>query len=248
MEHILIRLLGFLGTIIAGDAAVYDRWVWLKKNIHRGPIRTLDAGCGSGALTLYAARVGDSAIGISFDERNNEKGRQRSTLLGINNCRFITENFNNLEQHTASLGTFDQIICFETIEHIINDVGLLKIFYSYLNKNGRLLLTAPYRFYNHLPGDYISEVEDGAHVRWGYTHDEINKLLLACNFTVIKQEYVTGFISQQLIRLNRIISNFDFRLAWLVVLPLRPLTIFDPLVTKWLKYPYLSVAVVAEKR
>lgn len=249
MDDILVKILGFLGTVIAGDAAVYDRWVWLKKHMRRGPVRTLDAGCGSGAFTIATARSGNIAIGISFDESNNAKARRRAALLGVRGCEFITENFRNLKSRARELGTFDQIICFETIEHILNDRGLVEDFFYVLNKGGVVLLTAPYRYYRLLPGDEagLSITEDGGHVRRGYTHESIAEIFESAGFTMKKMEYVSGFLSQQLIRLNRIISRFDYRLAWAVVLPLRIVTIFDPILTPFLGYPYLSIAVIAEK-
>lgn len=250
MDHFLIRIFGYLGTVIASDTAVFDRWTWLKKNIQRGPIRTLDAGCGSGAFTIYAALVGNNAVGISFDENQNQKARDRAKLLKVEKCTFVTENLNNLEAKALELGKIDQIICFETIEHLLDDRGLLKNFSLLLNSKGRVLLTAPYLHYRLLPGDEvgISKTEDGGHVRVGYTHDDIGALFGEAGLKMIKKDYVTGVVSWGLCALYRHISKLDYRFASLCVFPLRVFTILDPILTPLFHFPHLSIAVVAEKQ
>lgn len=210
--------------------------------------RVLDAGCGSGAIALYTAYLGNETVGVSFESRNNEVATYRAQLLNLKNTKFIIGDLRKLDELSNQLGTFDQIVCFETIEHIMNDVKLLRDFFGVLRPGGKLFLTAPYKHYRRLPGDHITSVEDGDHVRWGYTHDEIEKLLKQEEFEVLKKEYTTGFISQTLIRFDRILSKYSHLLSWIILFPFRVLVIFDPLVTPLIKYPYLSVAIVARKK
>lgn len=105
-------------AILFGDSAAFDRFRWFVKRMKGGDIRTLDAGCGSGALTLYAAKRGNEAVGISFDERNNRMAEERARILGIERAQFVTGDLRKLDTLAPSLGVFEQIICFETIEHI----------------------------------------------------------------------------------------------------------------------------------
>src|SRR3989344_7486468 len=154
MENALVKLIGYYATILHGDVAVFDRYRWLKKHLLAGPLRTLDAGCGSGAFTMYAAKRGNEAIGISFDERNNEIAEERAKLLGINGVRFVTGDLRKLDELSCKLGLFDQIICFETIEHVLGDEKLVKDLSNLLKPGGTVLLTAPYKhYYRHLLGD-----------------------------------------------------------------------------------------------
>ena len=246
MENLILRLFGFLPTVLFGDAAVFDRWLWLKRHLGRG--RTLDAGCGSGAFAIYAAKRGNEAVGISFDERNNKVASERAKLLGVQNVSFLSHDLRRLDELAEKLGTFDQAICFETIEHIVNDKKLLRDIRGMLNPGGELLLTAPYTHYKRIMGNKISEVENGDHVRWGYTHEEIESLLKEAGFAVKTRDYVTGAISQWLILLYRALSRvLPYQAAWAVVLPFRLLTVLNPVVTKLLRYPYLSIAIVAER-
>ena len=244
----ICKIFGVFPLMLAGDSAVWDRWIWLCGNIKKEGVRTLDAGCGSGAFTLYSAKKDNDSVGISFDERNNKVARERAKVLRLKNVKFIQGDLRKLGD-IKEIGKFDQIICFETIEHIRDDKKLLKDFFSILYPDGVLLLTAPYKFYKHLPGDNISDIEDGGHVRWGYTHEEMKNLLNEVGFEVCKMEYVTGMISQNIIRVERMLSKiFPYRLAWIIVFPFRFLVLFDFLLTKIFRYPYLSIAVVAEKK
>lgn len=248
MENILVRFIGYMATVLHGDPAVFDRWRWLKKNLNSGHLRTLDAGCGSGAFTIYAAKIGNEAIGISFNERNNIIAAERAKILKISNVNFIQGDLRKLDEMSEILGKFDQIICFETIEHILDDKKLIKDFLSLLNPGGRLLLTAPYKYYKHLYGDRLSAYEDGGHVRWGYTHEEMKDLLEKFDFKIETTEYITGYVPQQLINLQRVLSEVNPKLAWLIIFPLRIFQFFDPIITKIIKYPFFSIGVVAVKK
>lgn len=252
-EHILIKVIGYLATVLHGDAAVFDRWLWLRKNLRRGSLRTLDAGCGSGAFALYAAKIGNEVVGISFDERNNKAAKERANILGISNARFITGDLRELDSMKGDLGLFDQIICSETIEHILGDRKLIKDLSDLLRPEGRLLLTTPYKNYSkRLLGDDkvpLSTYEDGGHVRWGYTHEELEQIFNEAGLSVSKKNYVSGIVSQLNIVLYRILqSKINYKIAWILCFPFRALVIFDSIITKIVKFPRLSVAVVGEKK
>jgi SAM-dependent methyltransferase len=247
MNNILVRVFGYIATVLHGDAAVFDRWLWLRRHIQPGHLRTLDAGCGSGAFAMYAAKIGNDALGVSFDAENNKKASARSKLLGIKNIKFIQTDLRSLDEISEHLGLFDQIICFETIEHICNDKKLIKDIANLLKKNGKLFLITPYKHYKHLPGDKLSLVEDGGHVRWGYTHEEIKNILHGFNLKVQTEEYISGYISWHLIYFQRIFEQFHPKLAWLLVFPFRIFQWIDPFLSKIIHYPFLSIGVVASK-
>lgn len=252
-KNILVKIIGYSATILHGDAAVFDRWIWLRRNLTPGPLRTLDAGCGSGAFTMYAAKIGNEAVGISFDKRNNSVAEERADILNIKNVKFITGDLRKLDEIKKTLGSFDQIICFETIEHILDDQKLVKDFFDILKPGGKLLVTAPYKFYNkRLLGDdkfSLSVHEDGGHVRWGYTHEEIANIFNNANLIIGKKEYVSGIISQLIVVLYRFLqARMSYKIAWLIVFPLRIFIVLDPLITKLFKLPYLSIGVVGIKK
>ncbi|MBI3590056.1 MAG: methyltransferase domain-containing protein [Candidatus Melainabacteria bacterium] len=221
MKNAIIKLFGLTSLVLFGDPPSFDRFIWLKKYLKPGFLRTLDAGCGSGTFTLYAAKLGNDALGISFDKRNNSVAQERAMLLGIQNANFIEWDLRNLSSLSNDIGLFDQIICFETIEHIKEDCKLLSALSKLLNPGGRILLTAPYKYYNHLFTDKVSEYEDGGHVRWGYTHEEMGDIFTDAGLELETKEYISGFFSQQICNLQRILSFVFGDLSWFMVFPLR---------------------------
>lgn len=247
MNNLLVRILGWHATVLHGDPCVFDRWLWLKKRLRPGPLRTLDAGCGSGAFTMYAARIGNDALGLSFDEHNNAAAAGRAQILRIPGARFTHVDLRELDRRLPSLGVFDQIICLETIEHILDDRKLAKNLSALLKPGGRLLLTTPYKHYRRLLGDRLSATEDGGHVRWGYTHGEMRALFAGQGLEVVEESYISGVVSQQLTNLMRLLSCVHPYFAWIAVFPLRIFQVFDAPLTRALRYPPLGIGVVAIK-
>jgi SAM-dependent methyltransferase len=247
MKDTLVRLIGWRATILHGDPTVVDRWRWLRRHLRAGPLRTLDAGCGSGAFTLYAARVGNRALGLSFNPREVQAARRRARILRVPGAEFHQRDLRDLGAGAAGLGTFDQILLFETIEHIRDDARLLAELVTMLRPDGRLLLTAPYKHHRALWGERLSEHEDGGHVRWGYTHQEIRDLFRGCGLEVLAEEYLSGLVSQKIASLIFGLSRVHYRLGWAATFPLRIFQGLDRPLTRLTGYPYLSIGVVGHK-
>lgn len=254
VENLLVRLLGWHATVLHGDPTVADRWEWLKKHLKAGPLKTLEVGCGTGAMTLFAARLGNQSLGLSFNDRNNQVALQRASLLKLRNVFFKTADLRSLENLGLGTDVFDQVICLETIEHLLEDQKLLDNLSALLKPKGKLLLTTPYKGHFPLIGEaqdpeYRSAVEDGGHVRFGYTSEEMRSLCEKAGLSIESEEYVSGYVSQKLYTLFcKMDAWFPHRFVWLVTLPLRPLRKLDRWVTQALGYPGLSLAVVAVKR
>jgi 2-polyprenyl-3-methyl-5-hydroxy-6-metoxy-1,4-benzoquinol methylase len=247
MKNLLVRLIGWKATVLHGDPSTYDRWKWLERHLQRGPLRTLEAGCGSGAFIMYAARMGNHSIGISNSKSHNDAARNRAQLLRLSNIDFLEIDLRNLDEWKNKLGKFDQIICFETIEHLLNDKKLIEDLSELLSPGGRLFLTAPYKHHERLLDETTSQVEDGGHVRYGYLHKELSQLLAESGLQVLREEYISGYVTQQLMNLMRILSRFNYVFAWALTAPLRILGFLDRPLTNGINYPYLSVGVVASK-
>lgn len=248
MSDVLIRTFGWRAAMFHGDAAVFDRWRWLRRHITPGPVRTLDAGCGSGAFSLFAATQGNRVLGLSFDAANQQKAERRARAAGVQNAEFRTGDLRRLDEFAGELGEFDQILCLETIEHIWNDAKLVADLAALLRPGGRLLLTTPYKEYRPLLGDHVSPTEDGGHVRYGYSHDELRALFTAAGLDVVAEEFISGWMTQRLINVFRRVSRVNTGLGWAVTLPLRALQVVDRPVTAALSYPHLSIAAVGVKK
>ena len=234
--------------VLHGDTLVVDRWKWLKPLLLPGPKRTLDAGCGNGCFTIYAAKIGNEVIGLNFDEGPNVGARFRANLLGVNGAQFRQGDLRELDKMADELGTFDQILCMECIEHISDDKKLVTDLAALLKPGGRLLLTTPFKNHKPLRDEVVSGKEDGGHVRFGYTHAELRQIFEGSGLKVESEQFISGFIAQKLTSLARIFGLSRERIGWAVVFPLRCLKILDKHVTAMLNYPYLSVGIVGIKQ
>jgi SAM-dependent methyltransferase len=250
MSDTILRVLGWRSLLIHGDACVLDRWLWLRRYLRKGDFRTFDAGCGNGVFSIYAARVGNATVAASFSPGEQEDAQRRADRLGVSGIELRTLDLRDIEEHRASLGHFDQIICFETLEHMSDDEGLVKSLVAMLRPGGRLLLTAPFDAHRPLYTEerHPSPVEDGSHVRYGYSRQRLREIALGADLDVAGEGFISGVVSQKLTDLMRwLTGRFGLRVGWALVLPLRPLVIFDATLSRLLGYPYLSVALCGVK-
>jgi SAM-dependent methyltransferase len=216
-------------------------------------MRTFDAGCGNGGFSIYAARIGNAVVAASFQASEQESARRRADLLGVSGIDFRVIDLRDLDDHHDALGLFDQIVCLETIEHISDDEGVVRSLAAMLEPGGRIMLSTP--FDRHRPlyteDPHPSPVEDGSHVRYGYSQQRLRQIVESAGLEVEagSESFISGVVSQKLTNLMRRLSaRIGLFPAWLIVLPLRVLVVFDAPLSRVLRYPYLSVSVCAVKR
>lgn len=246
----MLRVLGWRSLLIHGDPCVLDRWLWLRSHLRKGPVRTFDAGCGNGGFSIYAAREGNDVVAASFSVGEQEDACRRADLLGVTGIDFRTLDLRQLEDHRAALGDFDQIICFETIEHVIDDEGLVRRLAEMLRPGGRLLLSTPFDAHHPLFSEerYPSATEDGSHVRYGYSQRRLREVAEDAGLQVASEGFISGVVSQKLTDLmRRMTGRLGLAATWALTLPLRPLVLLDAPLTRLLRYPRLSVALCAVK-
>jgi hypothetical protein len=119
-----------------------------------------------------------------------------------------------------------------------------------LRPGGRLFLTTPFDQHRPLFSEerHPSPVEDGSHVRFGYSRERVREIARNAGLEVVEEDFVSGVISQKLTDLmRRLTVRFGVIVGWLALLPLRPLVVFDAPLTRLLRYPELCVAIVAVK-
>jgi hypothetical protein len=118
-----------------------------------------------------------------------------------------------------------------------------------MRPGARLLLTAPnFDFKPISPSDAgpFPLVENGDHVRRGYSAAMLRELCDDAGFVVEEVSSCSGFISQMATRLLRRVK--PYRLAWLLVLPLRLLPApLDGLIRRLTGWPDYSICLVAYK-
>jgi 2-polyprenyl-3-methyl-5-hydroxy-6-metoxy-1,4-benzoquinol methylase len=239
--------MGWRALLIHGDPCVLDRWLWVRRHVRKDGARTFDAGCGNGGFAIYAAVAGNEVVAASFSAEELQHASHRAALVDAP-VDFEVIDLRDLASHAGRLGAFDQILCLETIEHLSDDQGILSNLASMLKPNGQLLLTTPSMDHPPLLGESRDPdpVEDGGHVRYGYTKERVQELLTNAGLTVTHHARVSGVISQRLTNLmRRLERRMPTPLAWLLLLPLRTLVILDRPLTEVLGYPYLSVTARA---
>jgi SAM-dependent methyltransferase len=259
MSDLLVRIFGWRVTLIHGDTMVLDRWRWARRRLPLtlpASASLLDVGCGSGAFTMGAARRGYEAVGLSWDERNQAVAMSRATLLGLQNISFPICDVRRLDERGELHGRFDIALCFENIEHIIDDQKLVKDIYDCLKPGGRMLLSTPNYFYHPLsPGDRgpFPQIEDGGHVRRGYSAGMLEELCERVGFRVEEIGCVSHYFSQRSTTVLRFLNwHLGSTLGWVLSLPLRLLPVlFDGWLGRWLGHwldrPGFSITLVAYK-
>lgn len=247
----MLRLGGWRLLLFHSDTLVLDRWLWVRRGLRHGALRTFDAGCGNGVFSMYAARCGNRVLAASFSEQEQSTARARAATLGIGGIDFRLIDLRDLEARSAELGEFDQIVCLETIEHLLDDAKLMRALAGMLTPGGQLLLTTPYDRHRPLYGETSepSELEDGSHVRFGYSPERLAQLARDAGLDVAEESFVSGAISQAVTNLLwRLTDRLGLLAAWILVLPLRPLVLLDGPLTRILRRPHLCVALRAVKR
>jgi cyclopropane fatty-acyl-phospholipid synthase-like methyltransferase len=221
----------------------------LGRHFGRGALLTLDAGCGNGAFSYLAYSRGNTVLGINSDAEQVLKCEAYRDFLGLdpNRCQFRIHNIYDVSTLDQK---FDQIICFETLEHLKRDREVLTLFQGVLADNGVLHLCTPRRNRRPYYGEALSEDEDGGHVRLGYELAHLEDLLNGTGFVVTETDRAVGYFSLQVEAMLNMIDvklakhlRDDFRavLRMLSFVCLYPLTFLDVL-----SRDYLCVYVQAK--
>jgi len=86
-------------------------------------------------------------LGLSWDTRNQTTAALRAKLLNLHSASFEVQDVRHLGERKALFNSYDIAICFETIEHVIDDRKLLTDVTNCLKSGGRVLLATSYHFY-----------------------------------------------------------------------------------------------------
>ena len=189
------------------DFCLRQRLKLVKKYLRAGDIKTLDVGCGNGALSFLCYSLGNSVTGIDINADNIDRCRKFAEFKRFPDklVKFKALNAYNLSELN---GTFDQILCFEVLEHLLRDKLIIELFTKLLNPQGILHLGVPNLNCPDYYGERISTYEDGSHVRKGYSYPMIKKILEGYNLAVVKKYGYGGIFTLKVTVLSRRIGLF----------------------------------------
>lgn len=187
-----------------------------------GPRDVLDAGSGNGYFSWLAYKSGARVVAINFEESQVEKARE--FLVGYRKAdparlRFEQRNLYDLAREER---TFDEIICYEVLEHLRDDEMVVKEFYRLLRPGGVLHLCCPYRLHPRHQAEVLDTQETGGHVRPGYTEEDYRKLLVPLGFRL---DRVVGIGPKPLYLADEFLRAIRNRLGDAAALPFVPLAV-----------------------
>ncbi|MFV2044097.1 MAG: class I SAM-dependent methyltransferase [Anaerolineales bacterium] len=145
--------------------------------------KILDAGSGHAYATFWLARHYPQyqISALDFDRDLAFAGQQLAERLGFENVHFGQADVADMDEVAA----YDLIFSIDLLEHIVDDVGILRAFRRALHPQGQLLLHLPRRHQEHhrfFPA--FKEHTTPEHVRDEYTADEIRERLVRSGFEI----------------------------------------------------------------
>ncbi|MBF6591103.1 MAG: class I SAM-dependent methyltransferase [Ktedonobacterales bacterium] len=143
--------------------------------------RILDVGCGIGDLAFMLSRRGAEVIGVELDPAKVASANQIAEKWHFDHVRFIAADVAHLE--AMGLGQFDAVFCLALLEHVPDDIGLLRQIQALLRPGGLFVMDVP-----NAKRKTIAEVEEAdGHQRPGYIFEEVPDLLANAGLHVTKQ-------------------------------------------------------------
>ena len=221
MKPILSRIKNYFRNLVYPGLDLHTRnRASLCRFWKTGPRDVLDAGSGNGYFSWLAYQSGARVVTLNYEESQVDKARD--FLIGYRRAdparlRFEQYNLYDLPQETR---TFDEIICFEVLEHLRRDHDVLAQFFRILKPGGALHLCCPHRLHPRHRAEVLDEQETGGHVRQGYTEADYRALLEPLGFKI---ERVVGIGSPAVYWADKILRAIRNRVGDMLALPLLPL-------------------------
>jgi SAM-dependent methyltransferase len=164
----------------------------IERNWKPGQRRVLDAGFGNGWFSYRAYRSGAVVTALANQTALIAKARALyNDYLGIpeDRLRFVEMNLYEVDKINER---FDEIICYETLEHIRDDRRICNMFYRLLKPKGVLHLCCPNAEHPRWQREELDTLERGGHVRHGYTQQSYRQLLEPLGYRIDRFEGIGG--------------------------------------------------------
>lgn len=208
----------------------------LKPLIKNKSLKILDYGCGVGTIDYYLASIGHKVTGTDISENVLNMCRRSANAIGVlKSTKFVKIN-------SKIVSKFDIVICSEVLEHVSDDLGLLKRLSTLLKRHGLLVISVPsinaplYKL--NLANNFDLKV---GHLR-RYGVSQLIQLLEDLNMKIMKVSKVEGFLRNSLFLVPE--------LGWLIRLLIGPIaeifTFIDNIFVKL--FGESNIYVIAQKK
>lgn len=155
-----------------------------------GKAHILDAGSGFGQYSYYMSRFSDRNCLLGVDVKSDQVAECNEFFraLGKENVLFKVADLTKFVKQDS----FDLVLCVDVMEHIEDDVQVLKNFNASLKNGGMLLISTP----SDQGGSDVHDEGDESfieeHVRNGYGKQEMKDKLKTAGFQKVKIHYSYG--------------------------------------------------------
>jgi SAM-dependent methyltransferase len=151
------------------------------------PVETLDCGCGNAFFAYEAVRRHARCLGITIHDWERQSCETMRDYLGVpeSAMAFRTSRLDALARDPSLAGRFDQVLLFDVIEHIRDARTALEQLHQLMADDGLIYITTPNRDWQ---GNYpacglrVTRVEDGWHVRNGFTFEQLEAVVESAGF------------------------------------------------------------------
>jgi glycosyltransferase involved in cell wall biosynthesis len=226
---------GFQTLELMSSSEAYNRMIYKQIKPYIGS-RILEVGSGIGNMTKYLLEQ-DLVLATDFSE--SYLHILSNTFLNTPNVRISNLDLGNFDPEKLAEHKIDTVVCLNVLEHIKDDLAVLKKIYSLLPQGGRLILLVPAHKFAFTPLD-----SNLGHFR-RYTKDDLKVLALNSGFKASKL-----FFFNSLGLLGWLVSGKIFRRKQLSSIQMRFFNILRPilLIERLLKPPFgLSLVAILER-
>lgn len=187
----------FYRFIPSAHISAYIRLLYLGRFLSHVNFRDcLDAGCGTGLFSFYVAKKFPQAHihGYDISRYDIQRCNEEKILKSMANASFRQLDLMNLSEK----GSFDFIFSIDVLEHISQNIEVLKYFYNGLEPGGMFYLAMPYEPGHRylLPRKYFKEYiawTKKEHIGEQYDLDAMVATLCQIGFDIVDARYTFGF-------------------------------------------------------
>ena len=199
----LLNLTPFGVTHIGGYIRSLYFWRSMRKLSIREVANVLDAGCGGGKYAKEIARRFPRMKVVAMD-----KNLQCLEEEHTSNISFMQRDLLDLDD----IDKYDFIYCIDVLEHIPDNLKVLKNFYRALKKNGYLYAHIPYdvnkkRIFPERFFVKFNEWKNKEHIGKQYSLYELMSILEKMGFEIVEAKHTFGSLGQLAWELDRMTDD-----------------------------------------